>query len=638
MTFNYQYELCSLFILTCIAIQFLSMKRFPTKTNRLFLGIMLSCIADMIFNITSCVSILHIETFPIWVTYTLNTLFFFFQLLIPVLMMTYVLYCAGITYSSHPRHLALLLPAAILIGSLLVNPLTHHIFDIAVIDGAAVYSRGSLFLSLYANELFYLVTVIVLVLLHRNRLSFKQKETITLFVLIIGVISLIQIILSNILLSGMAMTVSIILMDVILQNPEDMLDGDSRTFNQSALKIYLNDAISRNKPFFFTVVEINGLDIFDRGNVSIPGAGLEASIGKFFTRTAGKNSWVFRLSKTRFFVFARNKEDLERQSNAIIERFKKRWKVGNISVDLLAKELCVSTNTSIQYSDSELITLIDEAMEVDNAFTNDKVNLVVNSTLLAKLRRRHIIEESMRRSVKTYEGLYLCYQPIISTKDSSFISAEALLRYNDPNLGAVSPVEFIPIVEKCGMATYIDTYVITEGCKFLTRHPEVQLLHINLSATEFFHNPAASISEIVQRHRVDPSRICLEITESSAATHPDILQSFMHDMIAKGFNFALDDYGTGFANILQVLKLPFRDIKIDRTLLNENEKCRTFLASAIEMFLKLGLDPVIEGVETQEQLKLVTDLGASTIQGFLFSPPLVEDDFMKFIQREPRKA
>lgn len=637
MTFNYQFELCSLLILTCLTLQFLSMKRFPTKTNRLFLFIMFACLADMAFNLLGCYVLTPASTSPLWVKELVNTLFFIFQVLIPVLMYSYVIYAAEVSYSSKPWLMAALIPAAIVTGLILVNPLTHHIFSITMENGVGIYARGPFMPAMYINEFFYLVAVIVLIVIYRNRLSFKQKETIILFAIITGSLSVLQILLSDILLSGMAMTVSIILMDVILQNPEDMLDSSSRLFNNAALKIYLNATLSRSKAIYVTVVEIDGLEVLDRGNGVQAGTSLESSIGKFLTRVSGADAWIFRLTKSRFFIFSRTKDNMDKLCSKVLERFHSSWKIGNLNIDLVARVLSIYTNTSIRFSGSEILTIIEEYLDNDKTLNNQTSSLTIDSTLLAKLRRQHIIEESMRRSVKNGDGLYLCFQPIIDLKNSAFISAEALLRYNDPNLGAISPVEFIPVVEKCGMASYIDTFVINKGCQFLSAHPEVNLLHINLSATEFFHNPAAAITEIVEKNGVNPNRICLEITESSAATHPDLLFEFMTQMSEKGFHFALDDYGTGFANVLQVLKLPFRTIKLDRTLLSDNAKCRAFLESAIKLFKGLGLEPVIEGVETNEQLEIVTSFGASTIQGFLFSPPLVEADFMRFTQNNHGK-
>ena len=261
--------------------------------------------------------------------------------------------------------------------------------------------------------------------------------------------------------------------------------------------------------------------------------------------------------------------------------------------------------------------------------------LKVDSSLLAKYRRQQIIDESMRRSVKTNEGLYVCYQPLVSSEGQKVNAAEVLLRYNDPSLGPISPAEFIPVIEKRGLALFIDTFVVDSACLFLEKHPEIHMLHVNLSATEFFHNPVKRISEIVKSHNVNPKKICFEITESSAAKNPAFLGSFMEQMIEMGFSFALDDYGTGYSNAIQVLSMPFRVVKLDKVLLSEGKKSRSFLESTIRMFKDLDMVCVVEGIETKEQYDMVTSLGGVWMQGYLFSPPLEENEYLDYINNGP---
>ena len=158
------------------------------------------------------------------------------------------------------------------------------------------------------------------------------------------------------------------------------------------------------------------------------------------------------------------------------------------------------------------------------------------------------------------------------------------------------------------------------------------MLHINLSATEFFHNPVQRITAIVNDHNVDPRRICFEITESSAAKNPEILQTFMKSMISRGFSFALDDYGTGYSNALQVMSMPFSFVKIPSMISTRQDKSRKFIDGTIRLFMDLGISTVVEGIETKEQLEDVTSLGVRYIQGFLFSQPLEEDDYLAYIK------
>ena len=134
---------------------------------------------------------------------------------------------------------------------------------------------------------------------------------------------------------------------------------------------------------------------------------------------------------------------------------------------------------------------------------------------------------------------------------------------------------------------------------------------------------------------MDPKKICFEITESSAARNADFLNTFMNQMIEQGFSFALDDYGTGYSNALQVLSLPFRVVKLDKVLLDEGQKSRRFLESTLHMFSDLGMVTVVEGIETKEQFEMVVSLGTRWMQGFLFSMPVPEKEYLEYISRNP---
>ena len=146
------------------------------------------------------------------------------------------------------------------------------------------------------------------------------------------------------------------------------------------------------------------------------------------------------------------------------------------------------------------------------------------------------------------------------------------------------------------------------------------------------------ISDIVKSHNVNPRKICFEITESSAAKNPEFLGLFMNQMIEMGFSFALDDYGTGYSNSIQVLSMPFRVVKLDKVLLSEGQKSRVFLESTISMFKSMNVVCVVEGIETKEQYDMVTSLGGVWMQGFLFSPPLSEEDYLAYIRKNGKAS
>ena len=638
MNFQYQYELGALVLLICLAIQFYTTKRFPTKTNAIFSTMIICAIVDISLDIIGCIFIVYPNIIPLWLNYALNIVFFSMQITIPVIFFSYVLYNVGKSYSENPLHIILLLPACITMVVNVTTPLTGWIFGFPIIDGQLQYVRGLLFPMLYVSEGFYLICVLLWVIIYRRYLKKNQRLTIISFLVLIVITSVIQFFFKDLLLTGTAIVISIMLMNFTLQNPEAMLDSTTRAFNREALVTYISGEIARKRKLHMIIIDIDGLGSADRHNGLKLGQALEEDVGIFFESISKKRrNWYFRLDKSRFVIFAKDLNEQHALTKVINDRFNQPWHVANITFELIAKVLEVNTNTSIQFSTSELFTVIDDLLGSDKLLNTHVLNSVFDSVILSKYRRKQLIEESLRKSVKTNEGLYLCYQPIVPENGSNDIIAEALLRYNDQNLGAVSPGEFIPIAEECGLATFLDAFAIREGCKMLKECPQINLLHINLSATEFYTNPASKILDIVQSMEIEPKRICFEITETSAAKYPDVIRAFMEQMLSLGYCFALDDYGTGYANARQVILLPFKTIKIDKVLLDSSHDAQIFLASVLKMFKDIGKETVIEGVETKEQFDRVVEQGADMIQGFLLSPPLTSKDYIKFFTNQLNK-
>ena len=630
--YQFQFELCSLIFLCCITVHYASAKRFPTSTNKLFSLILGCALLDLSLDIAGCITIEYINTVPLWVNYLINGLFYCLQIILPLLACVYVIFAVGLSFRKNKLLMLVFLPVALFMGIQLINPFTGLLFAIKAENGNLGFLFGPLHIVLYGGVVVYLLVLVSLVIFHREKLSRKQLAAILSFTAVITATMVIQIQYPSLILTGTGITVAILLWDLTLQSPETMLDEETGAFNSNALKLFLEGELGLRQ-VHATVVNVDGLSTFERGSGSIASKTLTRQVGDFFEGIQGKKNWFFRDSRNRFWIISKTRAELEGVSVKIADRFRKSWDISGINVDLMAKVLVASTNTHSKLSSAELVSIVNDALNAENMINNQILRLDIDSSLLAKYRRHQIIDESMRRSVKTGEGLYICFQPLAASDGTKVNAAEVLLRYNDPSLGPVPPSEFIPVIEKRGLALFIDTIVVEQACRFLEKHPEIHMLHINLSATEFFQNPAKRISEIVKGYNVNPKKICFEITESSAARNPEFLGSFMKQMIEMGFSFALDDYGTGYSNAVQVLSMPFRVVKLDRVLLSGGQKSRSFLESTIRMFKDLDMVCVVEGVETKEQYDMVTSIGGVWMQGFLFSQPLSEEDYLAYIRK-----
>lgn len=236
-------------------------------------------------------------------------------------------------------------------------------------------------------------------------------------------------------------------------------------------------------------------------------------------------------------------------------------------------------------------------------------------------------------------GFHVYYQPIYSIEKKRFVSAEALLRLIDEKEGFISPEIFIPAAEKSGAIHKIGDYVLTEVFQFIASSEYKKLgleyIEINLSVSQCMHHGLAdSILESMSRYGVSSNQVNLEITESAASYDQSVMSENLEQLSAAGLTFSLDDYGTGYSNMYRIAALPLKIVKLDKTFVNnQNSKMWTILQNTVRMIKDLNMEIVVEGIETEEMVKKFSDLKCDFIQGYFFSKPIPQREFVEFINR-----
>lgn len=239
-------------------------------------------------------------------------------------------------------------------------------------------------------------------------------------------------------------------------------------------------------------------------------------------------------------------------------------------------------------------------------------------------------------------GFQLHLQPVFCSLTGSLLRAEALIRWTDAELGPVSPAIFIPIAESSGDITRITKWVITEVCKRLAewsgRLPEGFQVAFNMSNVDVLQGDILNdLKTAMECHRVDPSRIVVEITETGLMSTGDRPIEVLEALRELGVGLALDDFGTGYSSLSYLQRFPINELKIDRsfiTELTENPADQSIVRAIISMAKSLDLAVTAEGVETEEHLHLLRSLGCAKLQGYLFSPPMNAERFVQELSRD----
>ncbi len=229
------------------------------------------------------------------------------------------------------------------------------------------------------------------------------------------------------------------------------------------------------------------------------------------------------------------------------------------------------------------------------------------------------------------------YQPIYSTKDDKFVSAEALIRLKDEQLGFISPALFIPAAEKSGSILQIGEFVIKDVCRFISEgdiaNTGIKFVEVNLSVVQCMQsNMADKIKDILDEYKINPDRINFEITETASDYLGDAVLRTMRDITTNGNGFSLDDYGSGYSNLSRVMSFPYRIIKLDKSLVDGLVDNRSYdiMRQTISLLKSLGAEIVVEGVEDEEKAMWFSDMGCEYIQGYYYAKPMPEHEFMAF--------
>ncbi|MEP1445054.1 MAG: EAL domain-containing protein [Paraglaciecola sp.] len=351
-----------------------------------------------------------------------------------------------------------------------------------------------------------------------------------------------------------------------------------------------------------------------------------------------KEDTVGRLGGDEFIVLLRG---LNAENSALavaenlLDTFREPFKIDG-------RELILTTSIGIAmypengHSASDILRNADTAMYQAKALGRNTFSFFTAEMNLI-MQRRLEIEEQMRGALERNE-FEIHYQPQLDTKTQTVIGAEALLRWHNSVLGNITPDEFIPIAEHTGLIVPIGKYVIEQALSFLNewqnRQQQSYTISVNLSPRQFRDKQFISfIKQALIAANIRPESLDLEITEGVLMRAQSYIQEALVDINNLGIKLAMDDFGTGYSSISYLRQYPFDELKIDRSFIQgiaHNKADSDLVKATIAMSHSLGLTVVAEGVETEEQLRLLNALECNFVQGYYYSKPLPPQQLLEF--------
>ncbi len=502
-------------------------------------------------------------------------------------------------------------------------------------DGQAdeIMKHPILVILLIAFMLYMMILCVIIGLRFHKTLGTRRSVHVLLGGIILMIVEIVQILKPD--ERFLCFIASILMTDMLLavQRPEEIFEATD-ALKRRLLPIAAEQDYNRNRHFVMLFIKI-----FDY-NVMLDSLGQEDA-EQFIRQVCAymsslkRNVLTFQVERDILAVKIpyRNKAECDGIFEQVKERFSQPWHSG-----LMESMLSVGYVTADCPHEIPDMTMFSRMLGNVSLAPIEAGETIDALSFLGEDKEQHILT-AIRRALDE-DRFQVFYQPIYSTHEKKVIAAEALIRLFDPEYGFIPPEPMIALAEREGYILQIGEIVFTEVCRFYSENHLDQLgieyIEVNLSAVQCMQSHLAEeFMGIMRKFNLSSERINFEITETSAMiSNTEVSRNIAHFEL-HGVSLSLDDYGTGYSNISYLYNLPFLFMKIDKSILwsaGENEKADIILRNTFRMASRLHMKVVMEGVETEEQIRKLLDLKCDYFQGYYFSKPVDGDHFIEYVK------
>ena len=617
---NIVLQCCSLFIVSILIIMFMREKKLDLVDRRLFTYAVFTCFICLIFDIVSVIAIRQAVygTFSPFATGIICKIYIMLLTAQGYFSYVYVstglLTVDGVIRSKFNR----IFKWVFIIGEILmlVLPIQY------TCDDRIVYSYGPSTIVAYRLCAVFLIASVLISLSNRKKMS-KRKFTALLtwqFTWLLA--AAIQFLYPELLLVGFASAFGMIILYIQLENPSAYIDSFTGLFTNDALGVYIRDRYKYNRPFSVFTAKIiyltNDVDFYMDQEAVVRSAKALTELGP---------EPAFRIDDKMFCVVY---DDSDRMNERMLFLKKRKDSITD-----------VPTNASyILVPDSRIFASSEEFFQYLHYHENDTQEITIaNADGVRQLRERKAVSQMITEALED-DRVEVFYQPFYNVKQKKFTAAEALVRIRDKDDKIVPPGMFIPLAEENGQIIPLGIRVFEKVCQFLATGEAqkygLEYVEVNVSAAQFDHeNPAKFVMEGIKKYNIDPGQINLEITETVQLRSKKTIIMNVEKLTKEGVTFSLDDFGTGRSNLDYFVNMPVQNIKFDHSFTQgyfKNDKVKYVMKGMADMLHDMNMTIVSEGVETKEQLETMIDISIEYIQGFYFSKPVPEGEFIEFLK------
>ncbi len=645
---NIDFGLASLFVLAVLLIYNILRKELPLRKNITFNALLIVIATADILDIFSTYAERHPGLIPPLYNNCAVLLYHAVVVAIPMTFCNMVIITAGRPEKTAAKKKKFsFLIFSVLELLVLTNPLTNAVYTYDPENG---YHIGPLFFSVFLAGTAILLYSCSYISRYNKGISFIQRVSYYIF----AAITLFTCFVQSVMYPGIPVicfgfTISVLIIYIAAHNSDALSDQRTGLFSRDGLNALQTELYLEKKKsslLCFTFVNYDVIKYTYGDEIMLPCLRSMAAFVK--SEIASKDIIPFYIHNGRFLLLKIGHYDFSKEIEKLNERFHKPWPILDISFQFSPAYSYISADLSFTKM-QEVHTLIDKALY--NALNNGAFSLVtIDEKLLHETRHAIKIRKALDNALEKDE-LEVWFQPIWSPSSHRIVSAEALVRIKDDELGLIYPDEFIKNAESSGRIMKLGKQVYRRVCEFIAKNDitkyGIDYLELNLSPIQCLNQHLAEeLIAIRKSYGISSKLINLEITETAASDSPIMMKNMLL-LSQDGFSFSLDDYGTGYSNLINMLSLPLSIIKIDKSIVwsffdqsysvsDETEKTTdgNILEDLIPMFQSRGLKVICEGVETPEMVRVLEELGCDCMQGYYFSKPIPENELMDFIKEK----
>ncbi|MCR4674550.1 MAG: EAL domain-containing protein [Lachnospiraceae bacterium] len=634
MSWNFDYDICAIIFISTLIIYYGYRKCLPLTYNKLFQWLMVSSVLVAVTDVVGSVVAVQGKSVSISLIYIINITYYIVLTFTPMIFGSYVaaIIKKPIRESRYLMNYVFAIPGIIVMAIAITTPMTGALFSV---DTDHIFHYGNWRISIFIETMFYLVTSGIQVIKYRAKVKKVIRYSIYIYILTTAAGHVCQMFYTPYVQTvSLSATIGLLIMFLAYQNPDYDRDRKTGMYRENGIRKIINEdrLYGKNRPVagiaFDNYEHIRAVYGEETANEVVQ------NVAKYLQVTFPEND-KFYVHKGRVIAFFDgNIETLRFFRNTITERCKMpfEFKGG----DVYLSPVFIFTLEDIKVESFEEFKA-SMTIAFQRAIEQGKGCVIRLTEEMHQEAIRGIKIDRALKKALSEDSLLVYYQPIYDTIEKRMASAEALVRIHDEELGMIYPDEFIWRAEENGSILSLGEQVFRKVCAFINQHNMEEMglsfIEINLSPLQCIRKQLAlEFEKIIEEYNIDPKYLNLEITETSTGDI-DVIRENMNQLSKKGVGFALDDYGTGYSNLVNVMGLPLDIIKIDKSLVwsffNEGSE---LLYSVIETFIKGDFKLVMEGVETKEMADKLAEMGCHYEQGFYYSKPIPEEDFVSFVK------